>query len=468
MKKILFIAGVLFLAQPFLAQGIEVGCNMTVSGYVKNETAVRTHRAYQFLKIENTVQLEAEYRLSDNLHLFGILREFYDSAFDAEARYRENRNYLCRTRGTNWLRELYLDYYSPSLDIRIGRQQVVWGTTVGMKILDIVNPDDQREYVLDDFADSRIALWMLKTECSPKVNGTLQFLFIPDFRNNFIAPAGSPFTYRAVTLGAERMNALEQLGYHFHEDKIQPGKIFKNSKIGLRWLDVYKGFEYSLNWLHGYEYSSYKESAGVILPRTVIPGLPGLPPWGSTLLLDTRYAQVEHLGGSFTKTFTSGTLRGLTTRGEFVYTHGHKNGYGTEGSQVGVAKVDMWKSALVLERYVVTNWLVEFQYIMMGLTREREKGYRFLLGPTQGVMDQVETFLTLMVSTDFFNERLKAKTLLVYGDNYDWRISPRLDFEVADKINIAFGCHLFYGHKDGLNGEFRDNDEVFTEIRFGF
>jgi hypothetical protein len=453
MKKIFILAGILFLVQPLLAQGIEVGCNMTVSGYVKNETAVRTHSAYQFLKIENTVQLEAEYRLSDRLHLFGIVREFYDSAFDAEKRYRDNRNYLCRTRGTNWLRELYLDYYSPSLDIRIGRQQVVWGTTVGMKILDIVNPDDQREYVLDDFADSRIALWMLKAEWSPKVNGTLQFLFIPDFRNNFIAPAGSPFTYRAVTLGAERLAPLEEIGFHVSQENKKPGRSFENSKVGLRWLDVYKGFEYSLNWLHGYEYSPYKNViTGAILPR----------------IIESRYAQVEYWGGSFTKTFASGTLRGLTTRGEFVYTHGHKNGYGTDGSQEGVAKVDMWKSALVLERYVVTNWLVEFQYIMMGLSREREKGYRFLLGPTQGVMDQVETFLTLMVSTDFFHERLKAKTLVVYGDNYDWRISPRFDFEVTDKINIAFGGHLFYGHSDGLNGEFRDNDEVFTELRFGF
>jgi hypothetical protein len=117
---------------------------------------------------------------------------------------------------------------------------------------------------------------------------------------------------------------------------------------------------------------------------------------------------------------------------------------------------------------VVTNWLVEFQYIMMGIDREKEKGYRFLLPPTQGTMDQVETYLTLLVSTDFFHERLKAKTLMVYGDNNDWRISPRFDFEVTDKINVALGCHLFYGHRDGLNGEFRENDEVFVEIRYGF
>lgn len=453
MRKLLpVITGVLLLIKPVFLHGIEVGNNITVSGYVKNATALKTHDFDEFLKIRNTVQIEAEYRLKENLHVFGIIREFYDSVFDAESEYRQNRNYLCRTRGTDWLRELYLDYYSNNLDIRIGKQQVVWGTTVGMKILDIVNPDDQREYVLEDFADSRIALWMLKAEWSPKVNGTLQFLFIPDFEKNFIAPAGSPFTYRAVTLGAERLDALEQIGFHVRQDKNQPGRSFENSKVGLRWLDVINGFEYTLNWLHGYEYSPYKKTIGAPLPR----------------IIESRHAQVEYWGASFTKTFTAGMLRGLTTRGEFVYDHGHINGYGTEGKQVGVAKVDMWKSAFVLERYVVTNWLVELQYIMMGLAREKEKGYRFLLGPTQGTMDQVETYLTLLVSTDFFHERLKAKTLIVYGDNNDWRISPRFDFEVTDRINAALGCHLFYGHRDGLNGEFRKNDEVFMEIRYGF
>ena len=468
MRKLLPIIGALLLINPAFVHGIEVSNNITVSGYLKNATALKTHEFDESLKIRSTVQIEAEYRLQENLHIFGIVREFYDSVFDAESEYRQNRHLLCRTRGTDWLRELYLDYYSNNLDIRIGKQQVVWGTTVGMKILDIVNPDDQREYVLEDFADSRIALYMLKAEWSPKVNGTLQFLFIPDFQKNFIAPAGSPFTYRAVTLGAERVTALEQIGYQVNEDKIKPGRSFENSKVGLRWLDVINGFEYTLNWLHGYEYSPYKKTVGAVTPRIIIPGPAGLPPWGSTLLLESRFAQVEYWGASFTKTFTKGMLRGLTTRGEFVYDHGHINGYGTEGKQVGVAKVDMWKSALVLERYVVTNWLVEFQYIMMGLAREKEKGYRFLLPPTQGTMDQVETYLTLLVSTDFFHERLKAKTLMVYGDNNDWRISPRFDFEVTDKINVALGCHLFYGHRDGLNGEFRENDEVFMEIRYGF
>jgi hypothetical protein len=452
MKKLILLIGLLVLIKPAFLFGIELGDKATVSGYLKNATAVKTRQFDEFLKIRNTVQVEAEYRLQDNLHIFGIIREFYDSVFDAESQYRQNRNYLYRTRGADWLRELYLDYYSNNLDVRIGKQQVVWGTTVGMKILDIVNPDDQREYVLEDFADSRISLWMLKTEWSPKVNGTLQFLFIPDFHKNFIAPPGSPFTYRAVALGAERLASLEEIGFHVAEHEIQPGKSFENAKVGLRWLDIIKGFEYSLNWLHGYEYSSYKKTIGAPLPR----------------IIESKYAQVEYWGASFTKTFTAGRLRGLTTRGEFVYNHGHINGYGTEGRQVGVTKVDMWKSAFVLERYVVTNWLVEFQYIMMGLAREKEKGYRFLLGPTQGTMDQVETYLTLMVSTDFFHERLKAKTLMVYGDNNDWRISPRFDFEVTDKINVALGCHFFNGHSDGLNGQFRENDELFMEFRYGF
>ena len=173
---------------------------LTLSGFLKNETAYNPNHDREFMKIENTFQLEAEYMFNDNLSFFTIFRYFYDNAFDVNPLFEDVRRPLHRTRGTDWLRECYVNYESPSLDVRIGKQQVVWGTADGIKIMDVVCPTDQREFLLDNFADSRIPRWMLKLEYSPKVNGTLQFLFIPDFATDYYAPPGSPFTYWAFTL----------------------------------------------------------------------------------------------------------------------------------------------------------------------------------------------------------------------------------------------------------------------------
>ena len=92
MRKLLSIIGVLLLSNPAFVHGIEVSNNITVSGYLKNATALKTHEFDESLKIRSTVQIEAEYRLQENLHIFGIVREFYDSVFDAESEYRQNRH----------------------------------------------------------------------------------------------------------------------------------------------------------------------------------------------------------------------------------------------------------------------------------------------------------------------------------------------------------------------------------------
>ena len=49
------------------------------------------------------------------------------------------------------LRELYLDTSIDDSIVILGKQQVVWGKSDGLKVLDIVNPQDFREFILDDF-----------------------------------------------------------------------------------------------------------------------------------------------------------------------------------------------------------------------------------------------------------------------------------------------------------------------------
>ena len=61
--------------------------------------------------------------------------------------------------GTAELRDFYFEFRSANGVARIGKQQIVWGRLDGIKVLDLVNPQDFREFILDDFADSRISLW---------------------------------------------------------------------------------------------------------------------------------------------------------------------------------------------------------------------------------------------------------------------------------------------------------------------
>jgi len=62
------------------------------------------------------------------------------------------------------LREAYVDTTVEDWSIRAGKQQVVWGTADGMKLLDMINPTDYSEMAQNQMEDSRIPVWMINAE----------------------------------------------------------------------------------------------------------------------------------------------------------------------------------------------------------------------------------------------------------------------------------------------------------------
>jgi hypothetical protein len=102
------------------------------------------------------------------------------------------------------------------------------------------------------------------------------------------------------------------------------------------------------------------------------------------------------------------------------------------------------------------------------MEREKEHGYKYLFGPTSDVLDQVETMLSLRISTDFMHERLKPNVLITWGDDNDWQISPRLEYELRDYLIVSGGMNLFYGHSSQLLGQFKNRDALYLEVKLGF
>src|SRR4030042_404093 len=208
----------------------------------------------EFMKEANIAQLETEIKINDNVQFFSILKWFYDAVYDLEGKYARDPKWESKTNRKlkypeklQWLRECYVDVVTDNLDMRLGKQQVVWGTADGVRILDLINPLDYREWTLKDYIDSRIPLWMINAEGKLLMNGQLQLLLIPDYEANYYPPSGAPFTLRTVRLGAEAATKITTMTI---DEK--PKRTFENTKIGLRWKDVIEGhgLEYTLNYLH--------------------------------------------------------------------------------------------------------------------------------------------------------------------------------------------------------------------------
>ena len=86
--------------------------------------------------------------------------------------YNSNESYTQR----DGLREAYVDAEQGDWSIRAGKQQVVWGTADGMKLLDTINPTDYSEMAQNQMEDSRLPVWMINAETDAADGGSFQVI----------------------------------------------------------------------------------------------------------------------------------------------------------------------------------------------------------------------------------------------------------------------------------------------------
>jgi len=484
MKKIILLSGLLLFAlvvlpvrisfaEPVasLVNKINPFEKLELAGYFSNESSFKlAGEKFNWMKLKNIADIKSNYTFTDNVQFYSEMKWWYDSVYDIEGRYNnlvkneQNQALTMPVKG-EWLRECYLDILNPRLDLRLGKQQVVWGTADGIRILDMVNPLDYREWTIKDYSEIRIPLWMLKAEGELMMNGHLQLLLIPDYEPNYYAPAESPFALRTVVIGARTSNAYVTS----RTVENMPERTFENTKIGLRWRNVIEegllsGLEYTLNYLHTYDFAS----SYYVYPQ---------PPNPVPLFLRNA-EQIDILGFSFAKSITKGILgttigKGWTVRGEFAYLRNGAMNYGADQGIVGTVDVDQYNYCLGFDKTFFTKWDFSVQFIQLIANAKEEfdrtaNNYTLLFGPTRGPLDKTENLITCRLATDFVNERIKPEILVLYGDDNDWRISPKVGFEINDNLMISTGFHIFQGRDPGLNGQFDKNDQFFLETKYSW
>ena len=159
--------------------------SLEVSGYIKTEIGAYTgdgsslnsnepHKAGDIHKGEGTLKFFVNGDVGEESSFHLELQAITDTqGIDG---YDLHRNYT----QYDFLREAYIDTTLGEVDVRLGKQQVVWGKADGVKFLDIINPTDFREWGQNTMEDSRIPLWMGVFEKDLGSNDSLQFVWVPD------------------------------------------------------------------------------------------------------------------------------------------------------------------------------------------------------------------------------------------------------------------------------------------------
>ncbi len=339
------------------------------------------------------------------------------------------------------LRELY--YERPLADwyLTLGKQQIVWGKADGLKVLDVVNPQSFKEFILEDFEQSRMPLWSLNAERSfySRLGGdwTLQLLWLPDQTYNTLPELGGTFAFTSPRFVPQAPAGITVRLI----DPERPNDTVADSDAGLRVSGFVSGWDLSLNYLYQYN------NQPVLHQRLTYGAAP-------VLEIKPRYNRTHLFGGTFSRALGHWVLRGEL--GYFSDRH-----FVTQDPQDGDGVAESAELSYVLG----LDWSgLADTFISAQLFQSRLPDY------SDGInRPERDTSFTFLVRREFWNDTLTAQLLWIVNNNDgDGVIRPKVRYELDDDISLGAGASIFYGDKEGLFGQFDDNDRLLVSVELGF
>jgi hypothetical protein len=335
------------------------------------------------------------------------------------------------------LREFYLEADWAKNYFTLGKQQVVWGKADGLKVLDVVNPQSFREFILEDFDNSRIPLWMVNVE-RPVGDWDAQFIWTPDKTYHAFPENGATYAFTSKQLvPSAPPGVMVNL-----RDVDRPKRFFEDSDVGARLSTFWKGWDITLNYLYQYTNSP-------VLFQSVQSG-----PTGPVAVINPRYERTHMVGGTFSNAFGDWVVRG-----EIGYFTSHFFLTNTVSDPDGILESPELTYVFGLDWTGVKDTFISAQLFQSWIT-----------DPSTGLIrDTFDTNMTFLARRKFLNDTLQAEMLwIVNTKDGNGLIRPKITYEVQDNVKAWVGADIFYGNRDGLFGQFGDSDRVVMGVELGF
>lgn len=405
---------------------------LQINGELRNETAFRVSKPNEFTKIKNLLSIEGRYELTPNIKLTVSGRGFYDAVFSIEDNFPENVRKDQETELT--LRNAYIDFSYKNLDLRIGKQQIVWGEATTF-IADIVNPKDLREFLLPDFEYIRIPIWAVDINYWIQQGFSVEVVWTPDLEFNKLPAKGSEF---------ELFDPLEYSGLRVvSESTKKPPETFKNSEIGMKANFFINGWDFSFFYLYAFDDFPIRRN------RILIDTSTGQP----YILVSPEYTRLHNFGLTFSKTVKSVVIKGELTMplGKYFLTK------------------DINDADRVTQRASV-DYMLGFNYnLFSDINLDFQIIQQIIEGPSTLYEDLVKTYLSLTLHKISLTDKLIPELLFIIGaEHKDYQFSPKFSYRITDAINVTIGADIFGGPKDTFYGQYHDKDRFTLTIRYVF
>ena len=359
---------------------------------------------------------------------------FYDFAYRIQGRSQYTDDVLDEYEWEADFQECYVQgRLTDRLDLKLGRQVVDWGRSETLRVLDVLNPLDEREPGLADIEDLRLPVAMVRVDYYIG-DWAVTAVAIPEIRFDKLPPVGSDF------------NPLpEDLPENV------PANTFDNVEWAARALGIFHGWDLSFQFARYWNDRPYATEPTAEHPLGTF---------------DHSRLTLVGGGGNY-------TLGSWLFKGEVAYIDGVDYPVGTTVIDTEAGKFPLADGTVERSRVDVLGGVEYYGLAETTFTLEIVDRHINGYDSRQRIFDAREDEIewALRIDADFLHARLHTTALgVLFGERAQDGSVVRLsaDYELRDALLVGGGLLLF---QSGDPLEFRDigrNDRIFLQVQYSF
>lgn len=323
------------------------------------------------------------------------------------------------------LRQTYVDIYFDNFDLRIGKQQIIWGKADGVFITDVISPRDLSEFILPDFEEIRIGTNAVKFDYYLG-NSTFEAVWIPTFQPT-ITPRKGSIWYNMPDFPMF-------IVYDYHNYDV--GNKLSESEIALKYSYLGSAIDFEL--MAAYMWDDNPTMHIIVQPDT-------------TILIKPEYHRLPLAGASFSK-----AVGGAVVRGEGAYYFDKRFSAG-DFTVNGIKEKDY------------AHYLIGYDHNWFGMNVSFQFIQEYIMDYEEDIRnDEFSNTITFLVMEDLLRETLRLEFFIYYGiNNEDALLRPKIVYDFADGFEVQLGANIFVG-EEGNFGQYDENDMLFMKVRYDF
>jgi len=425
---------------------------ININGYIQTDNRIQT-KSNKFTWNENRLNLRLEGAPSNLYHYFSEIRlrgfgfPITDQFADLQLQ-EKNKAYPWGLE----FREAYVDLYSlglKNLDLRIGRQVIVWGTADALNPTGNLSPDDLED--IFNFGE-KLGTNAVKASYYLGDNLTINGIYVPIF-----TPATLPFGDFADAFSAPMDLPPGMTTRTLSDTVILPErKPSESSQIGLKASTNLFGYDLSLSYFKG------RDDLPILSKATITPvDMIGTVDIASELV----YPEIQVIGADF-----AGSIGSVGIWGEGALVRPEKAKLTTiitgqmEATQSVVLDDEPYFKYVLGGDYTFTNGLYFNGQFLHGFLHERGK-------------DELNDYFTFRLEKTFLNDKFKlvpiggAVAINDWDDmknNYGLVYAPELSYYPSDNVELSVVPFIIDGKGVNMFGSIKDLDEILFRLKVSF